>query len=167
MKKTTVLLFVITLLFSIASVATAQKKARLGKVCGDPTLPCKSRDNFAPSDLPLDTGKNYIIADSVPFYAIVLKNVSMKNDDTGCEKAFPETERLETQDLFPNNKVFTVRCSQAGENYYKGIKFDIAFIGVYAGKTLSEANAFLKMVRATNRFPGIRVRKIQAGINGT
>ncbi len=167
MRRSSIILISAAMLFCLSAAASAQKKARLGKVCGDPTQPCKSQENFGPSELPFDTGKDFIIADSVPFYAIVLKSVKLDTNFSNCEKAFPETERLEVQELFPNNKVFAVRCSEAGENYYKGIKWGVAFLGVYAGKTLKEANAFLKTVQATGKFPGVRVRKTQAGFNGT
>lgn len=154
------------LLLLLVFNASAQKKAKQGKVCGDPNLACKGSENFQPSDLPFDTGKNFVIAESVPFYAIVLKS-SKLGDNPGCEKAFPESERLSIQELFPNNKVFAMRCSEPGESYYTGMAQGTTFIGVYAGRTLAEANAFLKKVQATKKFPGVRVRRTQTGINGT
>lgn len=146
--------------------AAAQKKPRLGKVCGDPTAACKDREFFQANDLPFDTGKNFVIAESVWFYAIVLK--SAKPDPTAeCEKILPESDRLSVQALFPKNVVFAFRCNEAGQNYYNGVKQDVPFLGVYAGATLAEANKFLKTVLATNKYPGVKVRRMQAGINGT
>lgn len=147
--------------------AAAQRKAKLGRVCGDPAAACKGRENFQAWDLPFDTGKNFVIANSEWFYGIVLKSKKMK-DWGDCEKPmFGETERLATQDMFPGRKVFTLNCVESGSNYYTGVNDQTAFLGVYAGRTLAEANAFLKTVQATNKFPGIRVRRMQVGINGT
>ncbi len=144
----------------------AQKKKRLGRVCGDPTLPCKSRDSFQPYELPFDTGKNAVIAESEFFYAIVLKSAQPTNE-IDCEKSFPELERLPTQDMFPDHKVFALRCEEPGSNYYTGIKSGAPFLAVYAGRTLTEANKFLKTVEATRKFPGVKLRRMKAGINGT
>jgi len=144
----------------------AQKKTRLGKVCGNPTIACRGSENFQPSDLAFDTGKNFVIAESVPFYAIVLKSAKF-GFEPACDKAFPESERISIQELFPNNKVFAMRCAEPGESYYTGLAQGSTFIGVYAGTTKAEANAFLKKVQATKKFPGVRVRRTQTGINGT
>jgi hypothetical protein len=165
MKKLILMAAVLTLLSVAVLNLQAQKKARLGKVCGNPNVACKGSENFQASDLPFDTGKNYIIAESVPFYAIVLKSAKYKYPD--CQKAFPESERLETQQLFPDNKVFAVRCSEPGESYYTGMNAETMFMGVYAGSTRAQADAFLKKVQATKKFPGVRVRKTQTGLNGT
>ena len=157
---------VMVLTFSFA--APAQKKARSGRVCGDPVAACKGRENFQAWDLPFDTGKNFVIANSEWFYGIVLRSKKMTPEWGDCEHPmFGETERLEIQDIFPGKKVFALNCVESGSNYYTGVADHIGFIGVYAGRTLAEANAFLKTVQATKKFPGIRVRRMQAGINGT
>ncbi len=157
---------ILLLLFLLADVEVdAQKKAKFGRVCGDPTVACKNRTDFPPSDLPFNTGKNVVIAESESFYAIVLK--SAKLDYPTCEKAFPESERLSIQEFFPHNMVFASRCSQPGENSYSGVAQGTTFVAVYAGKTSAEANAFLKKVEATGKFPGVKVRRTRASINGT
>lgn len=85
-----------------------------------------------------------------------------------CAKpSFTESERLEIQELFPNNKVFTQNCVEPGTNYYTGTADKTALIGVFAGNTLREANAFLKKVQATGKFTNVRVRKMRIEINGT
>src|SRR5436309_1844294 len=127
MNTKLLLSFVVLYLVVCTIGVQAQKKARLGKVCGNPNVACKGGENFQVYDLRFDTGKNSVIAESVPFYAIVLKSHKYENY-SDCEKAFPETERLATQELFPNNKVFAVRCSEAGENYYKGMNQGIVFL---------------------------------------
>jgi hypothetical protein len=156
----------ILILFGFILDVSAQKKTRRGQVCGNPKLACKSRENFQPNDLPFETERNFVIAESEFFYAIILKS-EKRPDYTDCEKRFPENERLAVQALFPENKVFAVRCGEAGENYYTNVAADVTFLGVYAGRTLSEANKFLKTVQATGKFPGVKVRRMHAGINGT
>ena len=154
-------------LFGLVSDVSTQKKARLGKVCGDPTVACKRRENFKAWDLPFDTGENFVIAESAWFYGIVLKSKKLR-DYGDCEHSvFGEKERLAIQESFPGNKVFALNCVESGTNYYNGVAQQTAFIGVYAGPTMAVANAFLKTVQATKRFPGVRVRKMQVAINGT
>ena len=161
------LLLVAVAVLGLSTSASAQKKARLGKVCGDPAAACKGRENFQAFDLPFDTGKDFVIANSEFFYGIVLRSKKMK-DWGDCEHPmFGEMERLEIQDMFSHNKVFTQNCFETGNNYYTGVADQTALIAVYAGRTLAQANAFLRTVQATKKFPGIRVRRMQIGINGT
>ena len=161
-----ILAVVATVMLGLVLVVPAQKKSRVGKVCGDPTLPCKSRDSFQPNELPFDTGKNAVIAESEYFYAIVLKSVAPLAQ-MDCEKPFPESERLEIQEIFRDHKVFALRCDEPGSNYYTGVKFGTLFVAVYAGGTLAEAKKFLKAVQDTKKFPDVTVRRMKAGINGT
>jgi hypothetical protein len=155
------------LVLGVAVAAPAQKKAKLGRVCGDPSAACKGRENFQAFDLPFDTGRNFVIASSERFYGIVLKNKKLK-DWGDCEHpTFGENDRLEIQDMFAKNKVFALNCVESGTNYYTGVADQTAFLGVYAGRTQAEANAFLKKVLTTKKFPGARVRKMQVGVNGT
>jgi hypothetical protein len=154
--------------FTFFSNATlAQRRSTLGQVCGDPTAPCKTRDAFQPFELPFDFGTNYVIAESRPFYAVILKSVKLKYNYSDCEGSIKETDRLAAQELFPRNKVFSMTCFEAAQNYYTNVAENVAFLGVYAGKTLAEANAFLSKVRATGKFNGPVVRRMRAGINGT
>ena len=168
MKKASSMLFITALLvIGLSYTTSAQRKAKLGRVCGDPTAACKGRENFQAFDLPFDTGKNFVIAESERFYGIVLRSKKMK-DWGDCEHPiFGEKERLQIQDMFSHNKVFALNCVDAGTNYYTGVADQTAFIGVYAGRTLAEANKFLKTVQATKKFSSIRVRPMQIGINGT
>lgn len=152
----------------ISNPTAAQRKAKLGRVCGDPTAVCKSAEYFQLSDLPFDVGRNLVISESEWFYGIVLKSQRMVPEWGDCEHpTFSESERLEIQALFPRNKVFAFNCYEPGLNYYNGVSGNTAFIAVYAGRTPAEAKAFLRKVQSTKRFPGIRVRRMQAGINGT
>ena len=138
-----------------------------GAICGNMTAACTGREGFQPWDLPFTTGKNFVIWESAPFYGIVLKSVKLP-DFGDCEHpSFKEDERIEIQSLFANNKVFAQNCVESGTLYYTGVADQTAFIGVYAGRTLAEANKFLKTVEALNRFPGIKVRRMKVGFNGT
>lgn len=153
-------------LIILAGQADAQRKARLGKVCGDPGAPCKNRDNFQPYELPFDTGRNMVIAESEPFYAIIVKSTKLKPADN-CDTLISERERLDTQALFPRNKVFALKCFEPGLNYYTNVADEVTFIAVFAGRTAAEARRFLKTVKNTGKFSGVGLRKMQAGINGT
>ena len=149
------------------SSASAQRKTRQGRVCGDPTVKCKGADDFQAFDLPFDTGKSFVMVDSEHFYGIVLRSKKMSDWGDCANPVFGEKERLQIQELFPHNKVFSLNCVETGTNYYSGVADQVAFIGVYAGRTLTEANAFLRTVQATSKFPGVRVRRMQISINGT
>lgn len=170
MKIRTILLgVVIGLLCCQGIVAQQRPKPRTGgAICGDPTVKaCQSREGFQAWDLPFTTGKNFVIWESAPFYAIVLKSVKLP-DWGDCEHpSYSEAERLEIQELFPRNKVFAQNCVESGTLYYTAVAEQTALVGVYAGKTLAEAKKFLKIVQATNKFPDVRVRKMRVGFNGT
>lgn len=159
----------ISLVFSFE--INAQRKvsrAASGKICGNPKIECRTGNvTFKAHEIPFKTPRgNRVIYESEPFYAIILKSVKLKGNVT-CENAISESERLEIQDLFQNNKVFALKCSDAGDIYYTNIVNDINFIAVYAGKTLVEANSFLKTVRVNAKFKGANLRKMKAEINGT
>jgi hypothetical protein len=156
---------VIILSFSI--LASAQRQPVLGSVCGDPTARCTTRENFQPYELPFEYGKNSAIWRSQFFYAVILKSVKLNADESNCATAIPESDRNETQKLFPRNKVFVMRCWESGQNSYTNVADGVSFLGVYAGRTSREANAFLQKVKAAGNFKGATVRKMRIEINGT
>lgn len=148
--------------------AFAQKRRPVVKhlsVCGNPTLPCKTIGTFQPNDLPFRLPKKAVIFDTELFYAIILKSVGVSEAD--CDVFVPETERLETQALFPDQKVFASRCTDAGELFYTGMSAKHRFMAVYAGATLAEAQRMLGAVKATGKFPGANIRRMRTGFNGT
>lgn len=165
MRRT--ILFITTLFVIAGSQAVFAQKARRGKVCGDPIVKCKGQENFQPHDLAFDTGKNFVIYESERFYGIVLKSVKLKDFGDCSNPSFKEDARAEIQGLFEHNKVFMLNCVESGTNYYPGVAEQTAFIAVYAGRTLTEANKFLKSVQALNKFPGVRVRRMSVAVNGT
>lgn len=150
-------------------VVQAQKKPKkLPRVCGDPDAACKGRSLFHSYELPVEWPKNSVIAESEPFYAIILKSAKFDySSGADCDKVYSEGELQSIQWLFPTNKVFAQKCIEPGTNYYEGVDGDFVFIAVYAEKTLAEANNFLKKVQETGQFPGVKVRKTRVGVNGT
>ena len=163
-------LLLISAIFSLDGNAQKRPaKAKFGKICGNPNIKCGTGEVvFQEHEVPFEVSAqgNIIIIDSEPFYAVILKSVKL-NSKTNCENAVSENERLEIQTLFPDNKVFALKCADAGDVYYTNVANDVSFIAVYVGRTLTEAKRFLKTVQKTEKFRGANLRKMQAGINGT
>jgi hypothetical protein len=149
-----------------AGVAISQRKTP-GTICGDPTAPCRTRENFQPYELPFEYGKSNVIAESKPFYAVILKSVKLNSDQSDCENAIPEAERLDVQTLFPHNMVFAMRCWETGQTSYTNVAGGVSFMAVYAGQTPGQANTFLKTVAATGKFKGATLRRMRVMMNGT
>jgi hypothetical protein len=167
MRFTLRIVFVLLLISASCALLQAQRRI-IGSVCGDPTAKCRLASDFQPFELAFDHGgPNSIIAESKPFYAVILRSVKLPEDQSGCDNKFPEAERLEAQALFPKNKVFAKRCDEPAQNFYTNVADNTTFLGVYAGLTLTQANAFLKKVEATGKFPGAVIRRMKVGINGT
>lgn len=146
--------------------ASRRSRPRLAKVCGDPTVPCRTIYTFRPYDLPFRVATNAVIDETEQFYAVILKSVR-ERDPYDCENFIPESERLAAQALFPRHKVFASRCYEPAELYYEGIAEGRRFMAVYAGLTRAEAERTLALVRATGKFPGANLRRLRAGVNGT
>lgn len=172
MKNKIIILLAISLLLVGTTFGQKTKKQKVvgGKICGNPTVKCKTDvDVFQSNDIPFELPKNYIVYQSQPFYAVILKSQVVKDmfgGEENCKAAATEEERLAAQVLFPNNKVFNQICGY-GALYYTGIKGNTVFMAVYAGKTLADAQNFLKTVNDTGKFEGAYFKKIQAEFNGT
>ena len=164
-KNLFVVVVLAVLMFGFTFGAPAQRKTKLGKVCGNPNLPCKKSDDFRPFEMPFNMGRGLMV-DSEPFYAVILKSVKTRRGED-CKNAFSEDERRETQKLFPNNKVFGLICDSPVALYYTNVSGNTTFLSVFAGKTLVEANKFLRIVRATKKFQQLSLRRMQARFNGT
>lgn len=135
-------------------------------VIGSPKTIVNGSYAFDSNDLPYElpgTIKTSLPYYSEFFYAILLKSQRSRPYDpyTPCEGFISETERLETQRLFPDNKVFTSRSGCNTEVSYSNTNREYEFMAVYGGKTYSEAKAFLQKVNATNKFNGANIRKMQ------
>ncbi len=137
--------------------ASADAAQRVGTVCPDPARPCTG---FAAHDLsfvlPTDgVARAEVRSDS--FFAVILRS--------GERCSLGERERRTAQAAFPRNKVFVQRfeCDDDAENRvtYTNVSPRAGFMAVHAGATRAQANAFHARVRATGRFPGAYLRRMQ------
>jgi hypothetical protein len=150
------------------TVTVAQKRkptVRHLSVCGDPTAPCTTTATFEPYDLPFRLPASAVIYDTELFYAVILKSIAARDDN--CDVFIPENERLATQSLFADHKVFSTRCAMPGALSYSNTNPNQHFMAAYAGLTLVEANRMLAAAKATGKFPGANVRRMRATFNGT
>ena len=148
-----------------APAQNARRGATHASICGNPKVPCKTSATFQPNDLPFRVPENAVIFDTELFYAIVLKSVGA--NDADCDVFVPESERLQTQALFPDHKVFASRCADPETLFYTNTSPQHRFMAVYAGTTLAEANSMLAVVKATGKFPTANIRRMRTGFNGT
>jgi hypothetical protein len=142
-----------------------RQPVRRASVCGNPKVSCKTATTFQPNDLPFRVPENAVIFDTELFYAVVLKSVPAKDDD--CTTFVPETERLATQSMFADHKVFSSRCVDVENLFYTNVDPKYRIMAVYAGTTVAESKRMLAAVRATGKFPGAYVRRMRTGFNGT
>ena len=151
----------------LAQGAAAQRRrpAKHASVCGNPTVHCKTSATFSPNDLPFRVPQKAVIFDTELFYAIILKTVGRNEND--CDVFVSENERLRTQALFPDHKVFASRCADPETLFYTNTGPKHRFMAVYAGLTLAEANRMLQAVKATGKFPAANIRRMRTGFNGT
>lgn len=154
----------------LADVATAQshvsrRRARKASICGNPTMPCQTIAHFQPNDLPFRIPENSVIFDTELFYAIILRSVPAKGDN--CNTFVPETERLQTQVLFPDHKVFSSRCADIENLFYTNVDPKFRIMAVYGGTTLAEGKRVLAAAKATGKFPSAYLQRMRTGFNGT
>lgn len=157
--STRIVAFAAAALLTCATVWALEKPS--GKVCPDPSAPCGT---FKSNDLsfPLkNDGKARAEQRSEPFFAVILK--------TAAPCATSEKERLELQALFPRHKVFANRfgCDDNVENNvsYSNTSEKHGFIAVYAGEDRAAAEQVLATVKATGRFAGANIRRMQVIFN--
>ncbi len=171
MRKRILLFFSLACLcFFTAAGAAAQRrqpakpKPQIPRICGDPTVRCRTDYTFEPHQLPFvvkDSGGP--IQETEAFYAVVLKTLVTKEAE--CERFFIESERKELQVKFPHNKVFSDRCPEPDEIYYTGFQYKTRIIAIYGGSTAAAANKILTQVK--EQYPKAVVRRMRAGFNGT
>jgi hypothetical protein len=145
------------LALALAGSAAGQAGAALGRICPDPARPCAGfRAHDLSFVLPAD-GAARAEDRSAPFYAVILR--------TAGRCAVGERERLAAQAAFPGRKVFATRweCDGDVENNvtYTGVDVRYGFLAVYAGESRALADAALARVKATGRFPGANLRRMQ------
>ena len=160
-----VLAAITILAFSVSASAQRRKPAQRLTVCGNPNVTCPSVATFESYDLSFRVPKNAVIGETELFYAVILRSAAAPDDS--CDNYIPEPERLAAQTLFPDRKVFTSRCAEPGHLYYTNTSPKAHFMAVYAGTTLAEANRVLAAAKATGKFPGVNLRRMRAGFNGT
>jgi hypothetical protein len=148
--------FIIAAAFSLLGISSAMAQ---GKVQSDPAKSC-GNTTFKPHELCFEAPKDEIARAeflSETFYAIILK--------TAARCTIPEADRADVQRLFPRLKVFSTRfqCDDDVEENisYTNVNEAYGFVAVYAGRTMKEAKARLLEVRATAKFPGANIRKMQ------
>src|SRR6185369_6760936 len=66
---------------TVLTVATADAQTHRpvkhgGQICGNPKVSCKTSVTFQTNDLPFQVGKDMVIVDTVPFYAVILKSMA-------------------------------------------------------------------------------------------
>jgi hypothetical protein len=147
----------IALAASLALAGSASADT-LGRVLPDPAAVC---EGGKPHELCFEKPKDGIARAeylSEPFYAIILK--------TGARCSFAEAERIEVQALFPRNKVFSTRfyCDEDVEENiaYTNVDEKFGFLAVHAGPAYLDAKKLMLAVKATGRFHGANIRKMQA-----
>jgi hypothetical protein len=149
------LTFMVALAFCPTEPALADSQ---GRVHSEPGASCRGfKPHHLCFDLPADAVARAEYS-SEPFYAVILK--------TTARCAFSERERLDVQALFPRSKVFaeSFQCNDDVEESirYTNVNDKFGFLAVHAGATLKEANERLAQAKATGRFPGANMRRMQA-----
>jgi len=134
-------------------------------ICGNPRVACKTSVTFEPYALPFRVPKNAVIVDTELFYAVILK--SIRGNEGDCNIFIPEDQRLKTQVLFPDHKVFTSRCNDIETEFFTRVNRNSRIMAVFAGTTLADANRMLAAVKVTGKFPGANIRRMRTGFNGT
>jgi hypothetical protein len=169
MRKAEVICVVLFGLIAGGASASAQRRAkpRVGILCPDPSIACRTSVEFQPYQLPFRVPADAVIYETETFYAVILKSVRDASKGGDCNVFVPETERIAAQALFPHNKVFGSRCFETGDLSYTNVAADQQFIAVYAGRTIAEARAMLSKVKATGKYPGANLRRMRASFNGT
>jgi hypothetical protein len=148
-----------SLLVAVALLACGLARADTqGRVRPEPDASCRGfKPHHLCFDLPGDGVARAEYA-SQPFYAVVLK--------TTARCSVSEPERLEIQASFPQTKVFveSFQCNDDVEESvrYTNVNARFGFVAVHAGATMKEAQERLAQVKATGRFPGANIRRMQA-----
>ena len=159
--KFSYLAFIGVMVLSVAQVSG--RRQTLGAVCSNAPSPCKSSYQFTSYQLPFEIKETLVFGrsyKSVPFYAVILQSVAA-NTAADCAHV-SEKQRLDTQTLFADRKVFASRFSCAEELIlYTNVNQQFNFLAVYAGTTKAEAREVLNKVKASNRYPQAQLRRMQ------
>ena len=171
-------LAIIFCIFALCGSSMAQSRRenlasqkKLYDVCGDPKLACTAR-GFPDEALPIKINgqtEHFGEYKSKPFYAVIVQSRRVvrrshpAENDYYCGGQFTASERSELQSLFPNNRVFS---SEFGcytfYHLYTNVNQDFNFLAVYGGASQREASKVLKAVKASGRYAGANIRRMQA-----
>lgn len=162
-------LFVFLIISCVTPAALSQsrvpRKRPRGSICGNPQVACRTTATFNANDLPFRVPANSVIFDTELFYAVILKSIATTESD--CNAYVSEDERLQTQAMFPDRKVFASRCVDIENLFYTNVDPNYRIMAVYAGTTLADAKATLARVKATGKFPTAYIKRMRTGFNGT
>ncbi|MEQ1763171.1 MAG: hypothetical protein ABL984_08510 [Pyrinomonadaceae bacterium] len=119
--RSVISLAVCLLLLVFVQDAFSQKAKIVSRACGDPSAACAKRAAFKNEDIPFSYVENAVVAETVEFYAVILKNAKL-GEGADCEKT-PEDFDIESYQFnFLKNKVFVARgCYSILNNYYTKI----------------------------------------------
>jgi hypothetical protein len=129
----------------------------VGTVCPDPRRPCPGfREHDLSFVLPTDAVAR-AEAESEEFFAVLLRS--------GGECSISEEQRSAAQADFPEHKVFAHRfgCDGDVENNvtYSGANPEMAFLGVFAGRTRPAADSMLAEIRQAARYTDANIRRMR------
>lgn len=164
----TLLFLSVAVVFLFTTEAIAQKVSTM-TVCGDPSAACAKRALFKDEDIPFNYNEGSFVAETAPFYAVIVKSVKLP-EDAACEQTPADFNRESIQWNFLRNKVFIARgCYDIEHNFYNGLGTNVIALAVYAGTTKAQADAFLKKVKANQQFDAkdAYILRITTGFNGT
>ncbi|HLA95112.1 MAG TPA: hypothetical protein VK612_05275 [Pyrinomonadaceae bacterium] len=163
------LLSVVTILLMLAANVSAQKAAAKIRVCGDISAACSTRAMFDDDDIPFEYPKGSAVAETAPFYAVIIKSVKLPAEED-CEKVPSDFSRKEFQWNFPKNKVFIARgCYSIQNNSYTNVGDSVIALAIYAGATKAEADRFLRTIRSVSHIDAQKayIVRMSTGFNGT
>ncbi len=155
MKIKNHLMKIISILLMVAN-HQVMADAILGKIYSDPKY---THPSFRPYDLPFELPTPFTGAESVSFYAIILKSLPK------C--SLQDSERKKAQAYFPKNKVFYGKTGCTGDylddliSYTNVNSDDYDFLAVYAGANLTQAKKLAERVKRLDQFTGYNIRKMQ------
>lgn len=164
----TLLFLCVAVVFLFTTEAFSQKASTM-TVCGDPGAACPKRAAFKDEDLPFNFTEGSVVAETAPFYIVVVKSAKLP-DDGDCEKTPTDFNREDLQYYFQRNKVFIARgCYSIMNNFYTKLGNNVIALAIYAGSTKPQADAFLKKVKSTEYVDAkdAYVLRISTGFNGT
>lgn len=172
MTKLISLSALLTVLLNASGDSFARKKDQESyRVCGDTHATCNASYTFQPHESPVEWLGNTMTSESKSFCSIVLKRAKSDESTGGdCNKVYTAGDIRSVQDLFPNSRMFAQQRGEPGMNFHTGVAgcyFEYVFNAVFAARTFTEANRFLRTVKATKQFAAVRGRTMKGLVYGS